>query len=210
MSRALVSAVALVVEAAAEPGEVVVAVEVVGEEAVPVGAEAAVPLAVVVTLLHEDEEVAEADGDLPRHDHPTPMTMVGALNSILFPSTHVEIPSGPPPPPRPRGRPPASSSASASASASTSNAAASSSNAVNCSCGVAAVRRTVTSNSASKGRAFWGCGSDVGCGFFEFVDGPGAVAGPSRPAPAPPKTVPAKRPVSSRVSPDLSLMQSLF
>ncbi|KII92565.1 hypothetical protein PLICRDRAFT_89135 [Plicaturopsis crispa FD-325 SS-3] len=105
---------------------------------------------------------------------------------------------GPPPPPRPRGRPPASSSASAS----TSNAAASSSNAVNCSCGVAAVRRTVTSNSASKGRAFWGCGSDVGCGFFEFVDGPGAVAGPSRPAPAPPpKTVPAKRPVSSRGQP---------
>ncbi|KAJ3510270.1 hypothetical protein NLJ89_g4776 [Agrocybe chaxingu] len=89
------------------------------------------------------------------------------------------------------------SSVQSNPTASSSTAAYASSSSVNdpqCSCGVAAVQRTVTKESATKGKQFWTCPKDrdSSCGFFKWVEDTISVASTSAAA-----SVPAKRPYSS-------------
>ncbi|KAI0775801.1 DNA topoisomerase [Trametes elegans] len=72
--------------------------------------------------------------------------------------------SNPAPPalaPAPSRAPPPRSGPSLSASA-----------APQCDCGVPAAERTVTKESANKGRRFWTCGQNQTCQFFQWFDGP--------------------------------------
>jgi DNA topoisomerase III len=85
----------------------------------------------------------------------------------------------PPPAPPPARRPPPSDSDAA--------------HGVTCNCGAPAAERTVTKESASKGRRFWTCGKDRTCDFFEWFDGPSAN---STHANAP--VVPTKRSYTNR------------
>jgi DNA topoisomerase-3 len=63
---------------------------------------------------------------------------------------------------------------------------------VQCRCDIPAAERTVTKETASKGRRFWTCGNNNTCQFFEWMDGPSSapVASSSR---QPPPVAPAKR-----------------
>ncbi|KAI0675385.1 DNA topoisomerase [Trametes maxima] len=45
-----------------------------------------------------------------------------------------------------------------------------------CDCGVTAAERTVTKESANKGRTFWTCGQNQTCQFFQWTDGPSGTS----------------------------------
>lgn len=48
-----------------------------------------------------------------------------------------------------------------------------------CDCNVPAVERTVTKESANKGKRFWTCGQNQTCQFFQWSDGPSASGTPT-------------------------------
>lgn len=54
-------------------------------------------------------------------------------------------------------------------------------NDVNCDCSIPAIQKTVTDESASKGRKFWNCPTGV-CGFFQWVEDAPVASGSSVPA----------------------------
>ena len=54
-------------------------------------------------------------------------------------------------------------------------------NNVNCDCSIPAIQKTVTDESASKGRKFWNCPNGV-CGFFQWVEDVPVASGSSVPA----------------------------
>ena len=54
-------------------------------------------------------------------------------------------------------------------------------NDVNCDCSSLAIQKTVTDESASKGRKFWNCPNGV-CGFFQWVEDAPVASGSSVPA----------------------------
>ncbi|KAI8992952.1 DNA topoisomerase [Trametes punicea] len=64
-----------------------------------------------------------------------------------------------------------------------------------CECGLPAAERTVTKESANKGRKFWTCAQGAKCQFFQWVDGPSG-SGPSSLAP-PPSSSSSRPPLSS-------------
>lgn len=73
-----------------------------------------------------------------------------------------------------------------------------------CDCGIPAAERTVTKETANKGRKFWTCGNSQTCEFFQWYDGPSGsstsnFASTSRSASSNGTlpTVPSKRPFSS-------------
>ncbi|TBU45786.1 DNA topoisomerase [Dichomitus squalens] len=62
-----------------------------------------------------------------------------------------------------------------------------------CDCGIPAAERTVTKESANKGRRFWTCGDNQSCQFFQWFDGPSNSSSTSSTS----RSVPSKRPFSS-------------
>ncbi|KAL0956762.1 hypothetical protein HGRIS_002881 [Hohenbuehelia grisea] len=79
---------------------------------------------------------------------------------------------------------------------------ASGSSEVQCHCGEPAIRRTITNETASKGRQFFACAKMEGCGFFEWATT--VIPENSRPGPTieTPKAIPTKRSHSSAAEAD--------
>lgn len=122
----------------------------------------------------------------------------GLVHIVIESDAHfIDWSDSPPPAPAPApARAPSRAAAPRSAQSSHANSAA-----PQCDCGMTAAERTVTKESANKGRKFWTCGDNQTCQFFQWFDGPSnssnTFASTSRAPSASSSAVPAKRPFNS-------------
>ncbi|KAI0779452.1 DNA topoisomerase [Fomes fomentarius] len=138
---------------------------------------------------------ASAGGNQPPPPPPPPPPAVPA--ALAGDESDDYWSDSPPPPPAPApARAPPRAAAPRSAPSSHTNSAA-----LQCDCGMTAAERTVTKESANKGRKFWTCGDNQTCQFFQWFDGPSnssnTFASTSRAPSASSSAVPAKRPFNS-------------